>query len=67
MLEGLTKPDAGHAEVLGFDVRRRRPTQLKERIGVQLQTAALYPNLTVVEVIDLFRSFYRDDASRPTS
>ena len=36
----------------------RRP-QLKERIGVQLQTAALYPNLTVTETIDLFRSFYR--------
>ena len=33
--------------------------QLKERIGVQLQTAALYPNLTVAETIDLFRSFFR--------
>jgi ABC-2 type transport system ATP-binding protein len=31
----------------------------QERIGVTLQTAALYPKLTVVEVLDLFRSFYR--------
>ena len=31
---------------------------LKPRIGVSLQTAALYPKLTVAEVIDLFRSFY---------
>ena len=37
---------------------------LKPRIGVSLQTAALYPKLTVVEVIDLFRSFYPNP--RPT-
>ena len=55
--------------------RRRRPPSsaststkgadsLKPRIGVSLQTAALYPKLTVVELIDLFRSFY--PRSRPT-
>ena len=38
---------------------------LKERIGVSLQTAALYPKLTVTEPIDLFRSFY--PKSRPTA
>src|SRR5206468_7908198 len=32
--------------------------RLKPRIGVSLQTAALYPKLTVVEVLDLFRGFY---------
>src|SRR3954463_14859086 len=58
MLEGLTRPDAGRAMVLGFDVARDA-SALKERIGVQLQTAALYPNLTVYEVLELFRSFYR--------
>ncbi|MGI8928002.1 MAG: ABC transporter ATP-binding protein [Candidatus Limnocylindrales bacterium] len=57
MLEGLLKPDSGTASVLGIDVTRH-PGALKERIGVQLQTAALYPNLTVVELIDLFGSFY---------
>jgi ABC-2 type transport system ATP-binding protein len=57
MLEGLLKPDSGSASVLGIDVTRH-PGALKERIGVQLQTAALYPNLTVVELIDLFGSFY---------
>ncbi|MDQ3493532.1 MAG: ABC transporter ATP-binding protein [Chloroflexota bacterium] len=64
MLEGLRKPDGGQALVLGIDVARE-PDRLKERIGVQLQTAALYPNLTVTEVIDLFGSFYRQ--RRPTS
>jgi ABC-2 type transport system ATP-binding protein len=63
ILEGLRKPDCGTATVLGIDVARD-PTALKERIGVQLQTAALYPNLTVREVIQLFRSFYA--RSRPT-
>ncbi len=58
MLEGLTKPDGGRAEVLGLDVARQA-SALHERVGVQLQTAALYPNLTVSEVLDLFGSFYR--------
>ena len=42
----------------GIDAARD-PDALQERIGVTLQTAALYPKLTVVEVLDLFRSFYR--------
>jgi ABC-2 type transport system ATP-binding protein len=63
ILEGLRTPDSGRATVLGLDAARQSG-QLKERIGVQLQTAALYPNLTVTEVIDLFRSFY--ERSRPT-
>ncbi len=63
MLEGLARPDSGRAEVLGLDVVRQAGA-LKERIGVQLQTAALYPNLTVREVMELFASFYRK--TRPT-
>ncbi len=58
ILEGLRTPDAGTVHVLGIDVARHADV-LKERIGVSLQTAALYPKLTVVEVLDLFRSFYR--------
>jgi ABC-2 type transport system ATP-binding protein len=57
ILEGLRKPDGGQAEVLGIDVVRN-PAALKERIGVQLQSAALYPELTVRELISLFGSFY---------
>jgi ABC-2 type transport system ATP-binding protein len=58
MLEGLRSPDSGHLEVLGIDVARN-PDDLKERVGVTLQTAELYPKLTIVEVLDLFRSFYK--------
>jgi ABC-2 type transport system ATP-binding protein len=57
ILEGLLKPDSGSAAVLGIDVTRQ-PGQMKERIGVQLQTAALYPNLTVAELLTLFGTFY---------
>ena len=58
MLEGLRAPDSGHLEVLGIDVARN-PDDLKQRVGVTLQTAELYPKLTIVEVLDLFRSFYK--------
>ena len=64
ILEGLNKPDDGGVRVLDIDVRRH-PSRLKERIGVQLQAAALYPELTVTELIDLFGSFYA--RRRPTS
>ncbi len=58
ILEGLRKPDAGSATVLGIDAVRQ-PGRLKERIGVQLQSAALYPELTVRELLGLFGSFYQ--------
>jgi ABC-2 type transport system ATP-binding protein len=63
ILEGLRAPDGGEVSVLGVDVTRGADA-LKPRIGVSLQTAALYPKLTVTELIDLFRSFY--PKSRPT-
>jgi ABC-2 type transport system ATP-binding protein len=64
ILEGLRAPDDGEVSVLGVDVTRGAD-ELKPRIGVSLQTAALYPKLTVTELIDLFRSFY--PKSRPTN
>jgi ABC-2 type transport system ATP-binding protein len=62
ILEGLLPADSGTVRVLDLDPAQR--PELKQRIGVQLQTAALYPFLTVTEVLDLFRSFY--PRSRPT-
>jgi ABC-2 type transport system ATP-binding protein len=57
ILEGLRDADGGEVSVLGVDVRRDADA-IKPRIGVSLQTAALYPKLTVTELVDLFRSFY---------
>lgn len=64
ILEGLRDPDEGSAFVLGLDVRTNK-RKIQERIGVQLQTTALYPRLTVREVIDLFRTFFPGE-TRPT-
>lgn len=58
IIEGLRKPDAGTVVVLGKDVTKHLP-EIKERIGVQLQTSSLFESLTVWEIIDLFGTFYR--------
>jgi ABC-2 type transport system ATP-binding protein len=57
VLEGLREPDAGEVRVLGIDALHHAD-DLRARIGVSLQTAALYPKLTVTEVLTLFRGFY---------
>jgi ABC-2 type transport system ATP-binding protein len=64
ILEGLRAPDGGEVSVLGHDATRDSDV-LKPRIGVSLQTASMYPKLTVTELIDLFRAFY--PSSRPTA
>ena len=64
ILEGLRSSDGGEASVLGVDLATG-VDRIKPRIGISLQTASMYPKLTVVEIIDLFRSFYR--TSRPTN
>jgi len=64
MIEGLHAPDSGEIHVLGMDVRRFA-RQMKGRVGVQLQTAALYPQLTVAELLALFGTFYPAARRRP--
>lgn len=61
ILEGLREPDEGSISILGLDARQRR-SAIKERIGISLQSPALFPRLTVYEVLDLFGSFYRHAA-----
>ena len=58
MIEGLTVPDSGTATILGQPVWPH-PTRIQARIGVQLQTTALFENLTASELLDLFATFYR--------
>jgi len=62
MIEGLRKPDSGRITLLGLDaVRQRRAAQ--ERIGVQLQSQALWPELTVEETLRTFRALFRRKAA----
>ena len=60
-LEGLRRPDAGEVRVLGLDPARQG-TELRQRIGVQLQQAALPDRLKIWEALDLYTSFYRNPA-----
>ncbi len=57
ILEGLNQPDAGTVQVLGRSWSRDARA-LRERIGIQLQETQLSEKLTVLETIELFRSFY---------
>ncbi len=57
MLVGLRKPDDGTAALAGFDVRNQ-VNQVKEVIGVQLQSTSLFELLKVEEILHLYASFY---------
>ncbi|MFW6136337.1 MAG: ABC transporter ATP-binding protein [Chloroflexota bacterium] len=48
MLTGLTRPDAGEAQVLGFDLARDLP-RIKKRIGVVPERSNLYNELSARE------------------
>jgi ABC-2 type transport system ATP-binding protein len=59
-VEGLRRPDGGQISVLGLDPAREGG-ELRERLGVQLQSADLPDKLRVGEALRLYSSFY----SRP--
>jgi ABC-2 type transport system ATP-binding protein len=52
MLVTLLRPTGGHARVAGYDVASE-PSQVRRRIGVALQEAALDPLMTGSELIEL--------------
>ncbi|MEO5959262.1 MAG: ABC transporter ATP-binding protein [Opitutaceae bacterium] len=60
-LIGLREADGGELEVCGVDARRR-PGEMKEKIGVALQNTALQDQITPREALGLFGSFYRQRA-----
>ena len=55
--EGLTAPDSGEVEVLGLKWGPHTAA-LRQRLGIQLQETQLSDKLTVLETLQLFRSFY---------
>ena len=62
ILEGYRKRDAGEVAVLGTDPAAARG-DWRERIGVVLQSSAMYETLSVAEMLKLFAGYYRE--SRP--
>lgn len=58
-LAGPRQPDGGTVSVLGLDPQKDG-RKLRERVGVQLQQAALPDDLKVWEALDLYASFYKN-------
>lgn len=63
MIEGIRRPDAGTAEVLGLPVWPRSPDLLR-RMGVQLQASSFFERLTVEEQIRTFADLYGVGSAR---
>ncbi len=59
LFEGLLAPDGGTLEVLG-EHWQGDGQRLRARLGVQLQETRFPEKLRVIELAELFRSFYRD-------
>ena len=58
ILEGYRKRDGGEVEVLGSDPAGAGG-DWRERIGIVLQSSAMYQTLTVDEMLRLFAGYYR--------
>jgi ABC-2 type transport system ATP-binding protein len=59
ILEGYRRREAGEVEVLGTDPAAAGG-EWRERIGVVLQSSAMYETLTVTEMLNLFAGYYRE-------
>ena len=57
IIEGLQKPTEGRVSVLGLDIQSKT-SEVKARIGVQLQASAYYDYLNLTEILALLGSFY---------
>jgi ABC-2 type transport system ATP-binding protein len=58
VLEGYRKRDGGTVSVLGVDPQTAG-ADWRERIGIVLQSSAMYANLTVAEHVALFAGYFR--------
>jgi ABC-2 type transport system ATP-binding protein len=56
---GLRSPDSGTIRLLGLDPKADRD-EIHQLVGVQLQSSAQPDKLRVGEILDVYRSFYRD-------
>jgi ABC-2 type transport system ATP-binding protein len=58
---GLRAPDSGTVRLLGLDPQADAG-EVHEIVGAQLQASAFPPKLRVGEILDMYRSFYREPA-----
>jgi ABC-2 type transport system ATP-binding protein len=57
IMETLKPLTSGKVTIDGYDVTKN-PWEVKRRIGVQLQSSAFYPELSLVELLDMFAAMY---------
>ncbi len=57
IIETLRPKSSGEVKVCGYSTDTH-PDEIKKRIGVQLQAAGYYPNITLIEQIRLFSGLY---------
>jgi ABC-2 type transport system ATP-binding protein len=57
IMETLKTQTSGEVLIDGINTREH-PWEVKRRIGVQLQSSAFYPELTLVELLDMFAAMY---------
>jgi ABC-2 type transport system ATP-binding protein len=57
ILEGLKEASSGSVKMFGIDALRHR-AEVKQKIGVQLQSSEYFNSVTLSELITLFASFY---------
>jgi len=62
ILEGYRDRDEGSVEVLGADPARAG-SEFRSRIGIVLQSSAVYPLLSVTEILELFAGYYANARS----
>lgn len=57
IIETLRDETEGDVEVLGYSINKQ-PQKIRENIGIQLQAASFYPNLSLDQILDLFADLY---------
>jgi len=65
IMETLREQTSGEVIINGLNTRTHA-NEIKQIIGVQLQAAGYYPNLTLVELIRLFSGLYNQPANPST-
>lgn len=64
IIETLRKPTSGNVLLDGIDVLKH-PWEVKSRIGVQLQSAGFYPELSLVDLLKMFADLYQVEIKDP--
>jgi len=57
IIETLRRKTSGKVVVNGYDLDKQ-PNEIKQIIGVQLQTSGYYPGLNLVQLVELFSGLY---------